>query len=230
MILAGRSDRVEPVAARLRAAGVPCEDLPFGRAYHTPAFAAAAGPIRDFFGAMEIGRPALPLYSCCLGGRVEGDGDRVRRLAAAQWTRPVEFRRTVEAMHADGLRVFVDVGAGATWPASSRTRSAAGTPFAVAAHLPRRSGLTQLNHLVATLFARGVALDPVRPLRPPSPVARRPRRRPSRPRGRPCRCGSTSRNSGSPRPSPPGSEAAARRPDAGADPVADSLAETMPIV
>ena len=32
--------------------------------------------------------------------------------------------------------------------------------FAVAANLPRRSGTTQLNHLVASLFAQGLSLDP----------------------------------------------------------------------
>lgn len=172
VILAGRSDRVEPVAARLRAAGVPCEDLPFRRAYHSPAFAAASGPIRAFFEAMEIGRPAVPLYSCCLGGRVEGDGDHVRRLAAAQWTRPVEFRRTVEAMHADGLRLFVDVGARGNLAGFVEDTLRGQDALALAAHLPRRSGLTQLNHLVATLFARGVALDPsaLYARRRPSPV------------------------------------------------------------
>ena len=32
--------------------------------------------------------------------------------------------------------------------------------FAISANLPRRSGLSQLNHLVAALYAQGVALRP----------------------------------------------------------------------
>jgi phosphopantetheinyl transferase (holo-ACP synthase) len=89
-----------------------------------------------------------------------GDGEAVRRLAVDQWTRPVEFRRTVEAMYADGIRVFVDVGARGNLAGYVEDTLRGRAAFAVAANLPRRSGLSQLNHLVASLFAQGVRIDP----------------------------------------------------------------------
>ena len=86
--------------------------------------------------------------------------DEIRRLAVAQWTRPVAFRDTIEAMYRDGLRVFVDVGARGNLCGYVEDILRGRPAFAVAANLPRRSGTAQLNHLVASLFAQGLSLDP----------------------------------------------------------------------
>ncbi len=160
VVVAGPPAEAEAVVARLRAGGAGCEVLPFARAYHTAGFAPALGPIAAFFGALDLGRPRVPLYSCASTGRMPDDPEAIRRLAVAQWTRPVAFRETVEAMHGDGLRVFVDVGARGNLAGFVEDTLRGRPAFAVAANLPRRSGLAQLNHLVASLFARGVALDP----------------------------------------------------------------------
>ena len=85
--------------------------------------------------------------------------DEIRRLAVGQWTRPVAFRDTIEAMYRDGLRVFVDVGARGNLCGYVEDILRGRPAFAVAANLPRRSGTAQLNHLVASLFAQGLALD-----------------------------------------------------------------------
>ena len=83
----------------------------------------------------------------------------IRDLAVEQWTTTVAFRETIEAMHADGLRLFVDVGARGNLAGFVEDILRGKPAFAIAANLPRRSGLTQLNHLVASLFAQGVPLN-----------------------------------------------------------------------
>ncbi len=163
VVIAGPDDEVERLIIRLRGEGVACEDLPFGRAYHTPAFETVLEPVRRFFDTLEISSPSVALYSCCLAGETPRDPEEIRRLAVAQWTRPVEFRRTIEAMHADGIRLFVDVGARGNLAGFTEDALRGKPAFAIAANLPRRSGLTQLNHLVASLFAHGVSLS-VEPL------------------------------------------------------------------
>ncbi|MGE5755360.1 MAG: beta-ketoacyl synthase N-terminal-like domain-containing protein [Planctomycetaceae bacterium] len=160
VVVAGPEDAAEALVRRLRPQGVMCEYLPFARAYHTPGFLAALGPVRELFGGLPLSRPEVPIYSCAIAGRMSGDVEWIRRLAVEQWVLPVSFRATVEAMHADGARIFVEVGArgGLTGFVEDTLR---GRPhFAIAANLPRRPGLTQLNHLVAALFAHGVALRP----------------------------------------------------------------------
>ena len=88
------------------------------------------------------------------------DPEAIRELAVAQWTRTVAFRETIEAMYADGLRIFVDVGARGNLAGFVQDTLRGRQAFAIAANLPRRSGLTQLNHLVAALFAQGVPIRP----------------------------------------------------------------------
>ena len=111
VVIAGEPSAVEPVVARLRERGTLCEVLPFARAYHTPSFAPSVGPIRGFFESIPIQAPAIPLYSCVNGQRMPDDPDAIQALAVEQWTRCVAFRPAIEAMHAAGMRVFVDVGA-----------------------------------------------------------------------------------------------------------------------
>ena len=158
VVIAGEPGPVEAAVGRLKAQGLVCEDLSFDRAYHTPGFAPAMGPISGFFESLRVGRASVPLYSCAAEGRMPVEPEGIRRLAIEQWTRPVGFRRTIEAMYSDGLDVFVDVGARGNLAGFVEDTLRGRPALAVAANLPRRSGLTQLNHLVASLFARGIEL------------------------------------------------------------------------
>ena len=160
VVIAGEPASVDTVVARLRERGTLCEVLPFARAYHTPSFAPGVGPIRDFFGSIPIRPPVVPIYSCVDGGRMPDDPAAIAALAVEQWTRCVAFRPAVEAMHAAGIRVFVDVGARGNLAGFVEDTLRGRPSFAIAANIPRRSGMTQLNHLVASLFAQGISLDP----------------------------------------------------------------------
>src|SRR5207248_1123917 len=102
--------------------------------------------------------PKAHVYSCAVACRLTGDVDQIRRVAVEQWALPVAFRSTVEAMYADGIRIFVEVGARGDLTAFVDDTLGNRPHFAVAANLSGRPGLTQLNHLVASLFAQGVSL------------------------------------------------------------------------
>jgi acyl transferase domain-containing protein len=159
VVLAGPTCEVERVVERLRSEGILCEDLPFARAYHTPSFAVVLGPLEAFYSDLELHPPRIPIYSCSMAARMPGSPEEIRRLAVAQWTRPVAFRETVEAMYRDGLRFFVDVGARGNLCGYVEDILRGRPAFSVAANLPRRSGTAQLNHLVASLFAQELPLN-----------------------------------------------------------------------
>jgi acyl transferase domain-containing protein len=160
VVLAGPPNQVERVVERMRDLNILWEILPFERAYHTPSFGAVLGPVEEFFAQLNLRPPRLPVYSCAARGRMPDDLASIRSLAIAQWTRTVAFRETIEAMHADGLRMFVDVGARGNL-AGYVDDTLRGKPVcAMAANLPRRSGLLQLNHLVAAAFAQGAPVEP----------------------------------------------------------------------
>ncbi len=159
VVLAVPPPEVEPVLHRLREENILWEELAFARAYHTASFRSVIGPIVDFFAAMTFRPPGLPIYSCASRGRMPDQVDAIRELAVAQWSQTVRFRETIEAMYADGLRLFVDVGARGNLAGFVEDILRGKPAFAMAANLPRRSGLTQLNHLVAATFAQGAPLE-----------------------------------------------------------------------
>ncbi len=70
----------------------------------------ALGPLRQFFRDIPLEKPRVALYSCATAARMSDDPDAIRQLAVEQWARPVAFRPMIEAMHDDGVRLFVEVG------------------------------------------------------------------------------------------------------------------------
>ena len=150
---------VDLVVAQLRAAGVVCEELPFARAYHTPGFAAVLEPLAAFYRSLEMHPPECRSIrarrpAACLDLLTRSAAWRSRS-GRGRWRsarhRGHARRRLARLRRRRGPRQlcgYVDD--------ILRGRPA----FAVAANLPRRSGTTQLNHLVASLFAQGLALDP----------------------------------------------------------------------
>ena len=160
VVISGQSAEIEAAVALLRAGGILCEELPFHRAYHTAGFAQALDPIRSFFAGLPLQPPRVPIYSCATAKAMNGGVAEVRRLAVDQWVSTVEFRSTIEAMHADGVRLFIDVGARGNLAGFVEDTLRGKPHFSVAANLPRRTGLAQLNHLVASLYAQGVQIRP----------------------------------------------------------------------
>ncbi len=159
VVLAGSPEAVECMVSRLARLFIPCEVLPFERAYHTPDFEAVMEPVAKFLNTLEWRAPAIPIFSCAIKGRMSNEPRVLRAQAEAQWTRSVDFRETVLAMHDAGVRVFVDVGARGNLAGFVDDTLRGKPSFAIAANLPRRSGITQLNHLTAALFAHGARVD-----------------------------------------------------------------------
>jgi acyl transferase domain-containing protein/phosphopantetheinyl transferase (holo-ACP synthase) len=159
-VLAGRSADVDRALEIVRREGLIYEYLSFDRAYHTPQFASYAVHLGEVFAQLPIQAGTVPTYSCTSVDLYPGDPAAIRTLMVDHWVKPVEFRRTIERMYADGVRIFVEVG-----PRGNLTSFVddilRGRPYlAVASNVQRRSGITQLNHLLASLAAHGVAFDP----------------------------------------------------------------------
>jgi acyl transferase domain-containing protein len=157
-VVVASAEAAGPLEAELTARRFMFERLPFHRPYHTPLFEPFMGPLAGMFEGMSFRTPQTTLYSCTTARPFPEDPDEIRRLALAHWASPVEFTGMIRAMHDDGVRIFVEVG-----PRGNLTAFVEdilrGRPFlAVPCDTPRRSGLTQLNHLAAQLTAHHVPL------------------------------------------------------------------------
>jgi acyl transferase domain-containing protein/phosphopantetheinyl transferase len=159
VVLCGSEESTAVAMETLRSRGAICSVLPFKRAYHTPLFEPVSRELEPFFRRLRIVPPRMTVYSCATAAPMPAEPEEIRRLAVAQWASPVRFRETVEAMHAAGVRIFVEVG-----PRGNLTGfvddTLRGRPHAaVSVNVPQRSGITQLNHAVGLLAAHGVPLQ-----------------------------------------------------------------------
>lgn len=158
-VLVGTREAVERALEIVRREGLIYEYLAFDRAYHTHLFHNYSAQLKQAFERLQISPPRLPIYSCTTADRYPEDSSEIRELMVEHWVRPVEFQQTIERLYADGVRLFVEAG-----PRGNLTSFVEdilrGRRFcAVPANTQRRSGITQLNHLVALLSAHGVTLN-----------------------------------------------------------------------
>ncbi len=160
-VLAGTKIAAEQAIEQLRRRGVIYEILPFDRPYHTPLFHEyAKGADAEFFAKRPLGAPSLETYSCTSVDRYPAEVSEIRKLFIEHWVAPVRFTETVNKMYADGARIFVEAGprGNLTSFVSDILRDKA--HLSMAANVSRRSGITQINHLVGMLAAQGVSLKP----------------------------------------------------------------------
>ncbi|QDU21055.1 acyltransferase domain-containing protein [Urbifossiella limnaea] len=158
-VAVGPTAAVARVEEALTGRGVICERLPFRRPYHTPLFEPWMGPFRELFAPVPFTAPHTPVYSCSTGELFPDEPDAIRELFVNHWVSPVEFTRLVRRMHADGVRVFVEAGPRGNLSAFAEDALRGERFAAIPANLPRKSGPTQINHLVAQLAAHHVTVN-----------------------------------------------------------------------
>lgn len=141
--------------------------LPFARAYHSPAFAPFAQALRGFLGGLQVATPDLPVYSCLTAAPFPADPEVIRDLAAGQWSGTVRFTETIQRMHDDGARVFLECGPRNNLTAFVGDILRDRPHLALAVDTPGRGGLAQLHHFAAQLWVAGVGFDPLAVLAAP---------------------------------------------------------------
>ncbi|MGQ0700763.1 MAG: beta-ketoacyl synthase N-terminal-like domain-containing protein [Panacagrimonas sp.] len=145
---------------KLAAEGAICQELPFGRAYHTPLFKPLADAFRGYFKNLEFGPGRVPLYSANSCAPFPDDAEGIRELTAQQWENPVRFTQTVERLYADGFRVFLEVGPSANLTAFvSDTLRTHTDVIALSVNSRRKPGLSHLLQTLGQLFACGLRFD-----------------------------------------------------------------------
>jgi acyl transferase domain-containing protein/phosphopantetheinyl transferase len=157
-VVVGSEEAATGLTEELRRRGLLSERLPFDRPYHTPLFEAYSEGLSSFFSRWVGAPPAIPLYSCTTRAPFPADLGQIRDIAVQHWMKPVEFQKTIEAMYADGVGIFVEVGPRGNLSAFVEDILRGRPHLAVAADTMNRSGITQLNHLVGLLAAHGVPM------------------------------------------------------------------------
>ena len=160
LVLCGTDTNLASAIGALKDLGAICVTLPFNRAYHTPLFGPFCDALDDFFDGLEIKPPALDIYSCVTADVLPSDPAAIRTLVRRQWSSPVRFRETIEAMYGAGVRAFVEIGPRGSLASFIGNTLVDRQHLAIPLNVPQRSGILQLNHAIALLAAHGFNVQP----------------------------------------------------------------------
>ncbi|MFI7437205.1 type I polyketide synthase [Micromonospora haikouensis] len=157
-VVNGPETQVDRLVEALRGRNILCQKLPFRSAFHTPAFAEGLTSIGAALGRWEVHPTRMPVWSATLHAPFPADEDQVNHIFVRHMMEPVWFRQTVEAMYADGFRVFLQVGAGQL--ASLIGDNLRGRDhLAMPVNTAHRTGLNQLRRVATALWVEGAAPD-----------------------------------------------------------------------
>ena len=158
VVVVGEKGAVAQLTALLKGKGIFYEELPLDQpAYHTPMFEGARELLEK--GQWTPPTHLVEVYSCTTASPYPREPEGIRQLSVEHWMRRVEFRKTVEAMYAAGARIFVEVGPGGILTAFVDDILRGRPYLAVASNVPRRSGITQLNHLMGMLASQRIPIN-----------------------------------------------------------------------
>jgi acyl transferase domain-containing protein/NAD(P)-dependent dehydrogenase (short-subunit alcohol dehydrogenase family) len=156
--LSGTRQGIEAAIARLSAAGMACQRLVVGAAFHSPIVAPARDRLAQYIAELPLRPAAVPVFANVSAAAYPPDAEGTRALLAEQLGRPVEFVREIEAMHEAGARVFLSVGP-KTAHAGMVRQILAGRPHRAIACDDGEGGLGGLLAALGALLAEGARLD-----------------------------------------------------------------------
>lgn len=161
IILGGDREGLVRITEALKKERVLASILPYP-AIHTPMLSHLRSELDEALKDEPFAiKPAtMTLYSSITTEPYPLDEDGVRHTLALNLDHPLRVWQTIRRMYLDGIRVFVQVGGGHMAARVQDFTSDAEPAVSVALDVDNRNPITQLNHLLATLFAAGVPFNP----------------------------------------------------------------------
>jgi malonyl CoA-acyl carrier protein transacylase len=159
MLLAGTEKALEVAAHRLRGQGLVCVKMPFSWAHHTPLFRGWSELLWRHYCDIPVRTPRGKVYCCATRQPYPSEPEKIRRLLAEQWSAPVYFRETVEAMYESGVRIFIEAGPDNKLVPFIADTLRGRSYLALGASSRDRTDFDDLAMLAAELFAAGVPIQ-----------------------------------------------------------------------
>ena len=160
-VLSGATTEIEKAEKLLTERGWGCRRLPVAAAFHSALVAPALEPFGKALGKAPFVKSDLVVYANTTGRPYPSEPDQAREILAHQLAKPVEFVKLVSAMHNDGVRTFLEVGAGARLSGlvELTLKDKDFTSVGVDASNGRKSAVADLARSLAQLAALGHAVD-----------------------------------------------------------------------
>lgn len=113
VVLSGPTDCIEAVEQKLDRRDIAFRRLSVSKAFHSAMVRSSVEPFEQYLAGMNLGTPAVPVYSNTSGMPYPDDVEQIRGILANQLARPVLFKNQIEDMYEDReVRVFLELGPG----------------------------------------------------------------------------------------------------------------------
>lgn len=159
IVLSGALAEIARAETLLSQQGLASKRLAVATAFHSPIVATAASQFAEALALQSFAPAQMPVYSNGLTTAVAGASDTWRELLANQIASPVRFVEMIEQMYADGVRVFVEVGASSVLTGLVPAILGDRPHVAIATDRRNKPGLNAYLCAVAKLAALGVPMQ-----------------------------------------------------------------------
>ncbi len=158
-IISGSQTGLAQAMTALQQAGIQTQRLTVHAAFHSPIVAPAQEQFAKVLDAATFRAPAFPVYSNTIAARHSDDPQAIRQTLEGHLAGSVRFVEEIEAMYADGARIFLEVGPRTVMASLTSQILGARPHVALSIDQPRQSGVTSLLQALGQLLAHGVSLD-----------------------------------------------------------------------
>lgn len=155
-VIAGPSAVIDAAVEHLSRRGLRTRKLPVSAAFHSPAMEAASASLSAYLAGVPLRAPRLPVFSNTTGQRHADRPEDIRVLLARHLREPVLFEQEVRQIHAEGARVFLEVGPGKVLSDLVTRILPGGAVTALALEGVGRDGWTRLGHALGRLAVLGL--------------------------------------------------------------------------
>jgi acyl transferase domain-containing protein len=159
LVLSGATEAIAEVERRLGEKGMAATRLEVATAFHSSLVSPAATPLREFLASVPLTVPLIPVFANTSAAPYPSEPEAMRDLLAHQLAKPVRFVEQIEAMHASGVRTFVEVGPGRVLTGLVGHILKSRPHRAIALDRKGRPGWASLQQGLALLSVAGVAVD-----------------------------------------------------------------------
>jgi len=111
-VLSGPVEQIKRALDSLTKRAIRSRMLQVSAAFHSPLVADARTPFAEALEGIAFDKGRMPVYANATGREYPKAAKQAREVLASQIVRPVNFMEQIRAMHADGVRTFIEVGPG----------------------------------------------------------------------------------------------------------------------
>jgi len=111
-VLSGPVEQIKRALGKLTQRAIRSRMLQVSAAFHSPLVADARAPFAAALEAVAFDKGRMPVYANATGREYPKNAKQAREVLASQIVRPVNFMEQIQAMHADEVRTFIEVGPG----------------------------------------------------------------------------------------------------------------------